>query len=818
MSVVITSIKYQDDYTGAESGNGSDLGVTNLMGYPGDFCYAVGTFYVAWSMLDKQMIFNVASSTIIITNTLFSFIQQGFNVGDTIAVTGAGLNNGSYTISALTDSVITVDAALAADATNSSVNIYGTTPINALNFYYNLIGNNDQLTFRSLTDSEGEQKFTGVVSADYYYYGTDFTLEPNSTSRAWWDEMVGSVSCKPIITDLGTSADYKQQFSFVFPFLVKPFYRNGQLQAFKNAYAQSLSTNLNTTDFIPPSYFFEQVLKPVFKIEGKYELTSDPTHTSFPQTSFANGNTNWFNSFFPTGTQYNGQLLTEAQFKLSSIAYVVDGNAANEIDFNHVTTVTLIITNISGGYSFIEDPYVLNFMWLPVDAGKVQGYSKANEKTYREVFLHDRCKTIAGDIPANGDKFGTDTQALTNTTSVVAGNQLTVTFDIDLGTLSKSVFQGASEADRNYMIWIAPQGNGVSEIKHSNRTSVIADVNLATTNTDDSTLLEIVTNGGTDVEFYKAELPTRKTDFNGFATDYGYAECWFNVKENCIIQNINVSFEVQSSQIYTGVTDTFPIEIWNNDVSGYWNGKLTDVRIIEKRNFNLPETDIKNTRFIIRRAASDSAGFYGYRLVYGFQLGYQFWQTINEFPVQYLGYHTQYWPIYTQGKAMTGSYLLGDYNTELKFKIVWGVLDNATGVVTQFIRYCDVSCSDMAGNYSDFNSNLEIQDIEGNNIDGNIVVDAPVFVSVFMESKTGAFVIGSIATIGELICYYEDGNKTVCDRILTIYSDPETNLSAWVEPPTIFYTDFQVNIRGQLNFSSFQTKPKNVRIYAKIYY
>lgn len=851
MSININSIKFSDDYTGLISGYGSDIGTPFLMGCVGDLIYVKIDFDVAWSLLDSIFTFDSPTKSIKLENcsglpTIFpnspSFINNGFKVNDTIVITGTlgAINDGTYTIATITDYVITVNETIVNTAMYANVNIYGATTINSFDFYYNLIGNNDPATFISLTDSKAVQKFTGV--ANPYYYGATFTLQPNSTSQAWWDKKVDSVNCVPTITDYGYSVDYKQEYSMIFPFLITPLFLSTQLNIIQNSYDQNkTNVTLNSKDFDVPSYFNDQCLKFIYQIDAKFDIvnsTADHTSSKNRPTgaivggTFGNdsrdGNTSWFDTFFPTGVYLSGNLLLKQQYTATSVTYKdVLSNPLTSIDINNVTSVE---TNIrrTGSATITNEKFVVNFMWLPTNTGVYQGYAEANQANFREVFLHDRCRTTIG-LGAHGDQYGLVTQVLTNVIATsVDANNFKVNFDIDFGALCKSTLT-ADLPKANYMLWITPQSTDSISLDTSNRNATIIDVNQAFLNTDDASLLNIITNGTNQVQYFKTPdtFINPLTDFRGFAGEYGLMWCQFNVKAGCVIQNFTSTFEVAIIDTITNeITNSFPLLIWSNLTTQFFDGVLNNIDVNESNNFNLPASDLRNYKQIYRSKQLDTPGYYAYSITQGFQLGYQYWQNLTQYDSMFELFHTQYWPVYTQGYAgRQGRPIVNVVNPRanisygIKQKMVWNILDPSTNITTEFVYYTDIYALDEASNLPGNKVGYKTMDVDGNNL--NLAFSADT-VTIIVSTFTGANLdrpLNQIATLGELVVYYNNGNKTIYDRITTLDTTLETKDSLWldikmVEDPS----STTINIIGTIDFSQLTIPATDIKAYAKVTY
>ncbi len=849
MPVYIDSIKFQDEYSGTISG-GADTGVPYLMGAVGDLAYATIVCRVAWNALNVTCTFSSSKKTITLnycgstlagsglTITDNSFTGLGFQVGDTIVVSGttSGVDDATYTIKSLTDTVITVNEVIPQDGVFAGINIYGATTVNALDFYYNLVPPANNLrrqplpnpfnsrtsgSFISLTDQNSIQKFTGFKTP----YVDTFSMSPNATSKAWWIKSIGAIQGVPLVTDHGVDGSYNHNYTIVFPFLITPFFLSNQLQIFQNALAQGDLTSLNGNNFGVPDYFINGCLGFICQIDARFNIGSqNADHSSANITTFQNGNTSWFNTFFPSGVKQGSNLLVDAQYDLIDCTYTDNSNnPLTSIDVNNPTNVKL---KISGGISFTDIPYVLNFMWLPINAGEYQGYSQKNQADFREVFLHDRCKTQQGAGSVNGDKFGTATQAITGLTSTVYnyGQDLELDFTIDLGSLSKSTFN--ADTQRNYLIWVTPQDASVTSLSSSNRNAVIGDVNQAFVNTDDPTLLKIITRTTTDVHFYNypdTDGSRFFTNWNSWSGEYGLARCDFEVKPNCIIKKVNVIIE---AQVYDGdgnTVATFPLESWTNQTESFFDGELNQISINDNRDFDLPDGDLRNTRSINRKGTTvNPDGSWPFTIVYGFQLGYRFWQSLQNVAEQYSRYPVNYWAVFTQtfaGANSSNPVIPTGYTSGIKFKIIWDIENISTGITTQFISESNIGSYDEGSQIGTNEYTIYTTDLLGTDLNQVISTDTPMYILVQFDGDSIAPPDRHVA-FGELVLYYNDGLEIVYDRIMTNDDGPETTKSLWQTVPILSYnaSNNTAVLMAKLDLTSDPLKLRSAGIYAKIIY
>ena len=813
MPIFVQNIAFQDDYTGAISGHGPDTsGVPQLMGCVGDFMYCKIDFYVAWSVLDTIFTFNSTAQTITIDNCggTDSFIDAGFQVGDTIVVQGTAGNvdDGTYTIATLDDTVITVLEAISTTGVYANVNIYGATSINALDFYYNMVGNNDNQTFISLTDNKAVQRFTGLTNPLYYEHV--YTLAPNATSQAWFNNTVDGVSCVPTITDTGLSVDYKQQFSLVFPFLITPFFLSNQLNTLQASYQEASTL---PGQFVIPSYFLDQCLGFIYQIDAKFNIINTTAdHSTAGNVTFNPGNTTWFDMFFPTGIKLGSSFINTVQYTFDNIVYTNASSVIlDSIDINNPTNVSVNILHTGGG-AMTSDTFVVNFMWLPTNQGAYQNYSNPDQTNFRQAFLHDRCRTHVGAGSANGDQFGTPIQAITNVVGTTITGGMNVTFKIDLGSLSKSTL---TNANRDYLIWITPQSSVVTNLGDADRTAVMCDVNTGFINTDDSTLLSVI---GSDLNFYQyPDTYVAYDSFTGFPGQYGLMKCDFLVKNGCVVENMSTNIIVEIVNRSDGsVAQSFPLTSFSNATNGYFDGNITQININQTQNFDLPAGSVYNTYSINRYPTLDTSTEYALEILYGFQIGYNWQQNLTQSAPMFLTYHTQYWPMYTQGYVngnSSKSLWTSTQYSRIRMQQVWNVLDPATGNTTEFIQYGNIYAIDTI---KGTNTTIDTQDGFGNSLQGQFANDSPTTIQAIVSgsSQPSGSTLEASITVS-----YNNGSGIVYDTLTSLDSGPETPTSLWtgilivsqLDPTTVF-------ISGVIDLSQSSFPVTNITVTATVWY
>jgi hypothetical protein len=313
--------------------------------------------------------------------------------------------------------------------------------------------------------------------------------------------------------------------------------------------------------------------------------------------------------------------------------------------------------------------------------------------------------------------------------------------------------------------------------------------------------------------FTYPETSVSYTDFKGNIGDYGLMQCDFEVSLGSAIQSINISKEVLVSGP-NNYSATFDLETWNNTTSQYFNGS-NQININTTIN-NFPTNF--NTRSINRLPLSDRGGFEALQILYSFQVGFQFWNQLQNFDPQFSTFHSQYEPTYTQNRVITNNgpsqvILAPGFSSIIRFKILWNVLDSATNIVTQFIKYSDYAAYDALQSIGTATITQTTEDQTSNSLNNNFAADIPTvtkttFVTQIFDT--------SLATVGILSLYYQNGAATIIDTITTDMSAPNSG-SLWVSVPTIVTTGgpiYTIKLDGLVDLSAANPKVSNVILYA----
>lgn len=776
--VDILSAYISDEYTGNQAG-GSDVGLPYLQGSIGDKMWLVVEVDIHWETLNCPMTFNATDQTITRTDCNFGvsttadFEEDGFKVGDIIVVAGTGTaNDTSYVVEDITPTVITVTGGITVTGAYATVDIYGDSAVTGIDFYDNVIGTTDPANFTSLTDITSTRK----MSIDGITTSSGATaMNFVGGSKAWQD---GSVS----ITGNGTSS-YHQKFTITRQFKIVPFYKVNQLQVLKNALAG------NT---VPPDEWSDtSCMGYIYQVDARYGKTkvvgqsSGIVEASLP---YEFGNTGWFNEFLNGGTP---------EYSLISTSYAdhVTSASMTTIDWAKPVDVTCVLKSTNGHFTDQASmPYtlgtavVVHFCWLPASSDAYQSV----QTNYDQSMCYDRVLVYLGGSTLEGDNYGTNYQVLTLVKGTYnSNNQATVTFTVDMAAALKTFFKGKAPNDVNYMIWVTPQQESITSLFNTDRNAVLCDVNTMATDTDNSALLTISTDGTTDIHFFSppdVEVnPT--TDVKAMMGDWWYFKCDFLVPSGANIHDIVVKFQAVlydtliTTSNYDNILETVDLDTTTASTASSFDGVQNNINFYQPTSYPGSGSDPRASRTIMRKPSLDSGGNLGYEMLYGFQVGYQSWrQVINTVP-EFLQVGTKLWSGYFTDSAFNGGSLPADTNTRVDLLVTWHVEDPATGIITEFNQRCNISAGDSGMNIDNIPVTLITEDNVGQDMGGIIASDQQTVVMVKFDASSIAGLPAPPAGYqyrADMYFWYDNGTSQILDPVNN-YSEPNAG-SLWISP------------------------------------
>ncbi|GAG80888.1 unnamed protein product, partial [marine sediment metagenome] len=276
-------------------------------------------------------------------------------------------------------SIIRVDSTLASETIDSANDYVAlVTPMEAIRYNWNLIGNSENPTFNSKIDGTNQE-----LTVNNYPQGSTPV-----TAMGFFGDLsyqIGSAT----ITRLQTGVlSGQQQFRIIHEFYITPFFLSAQYTDLQND--------------IAPSYFLNaECLKFIYRIEAGLDL-SNPNSFQFTETLDVTGNSGWFDESFSSGY---------TDYSVKSISYEDDvtTNSVPGIQLStDKTRIKIVIeNNITTPFLNNNTDFTANFSYLPEFESEYQ----QNGKTVIENFYFDRgFQTVGSAAVVTGDNFGTDQQ------------------------------------------------------------------------------------------------------------------------------------------------------------------------------------------------------------------------------------------------------------------------------------------------------------------------------------------------------------------------------------------------------------------------
>ena len=594
MGLVVTSKKFfsYDWYN-------SDMGVSYLNGCINDKSVLILDFYIEkTTKYYKRLNFDSATKTITNVNNLDaeSFIQIGYLVGETIRFS-AGVNDGTYTITSLTDYSITVAESITSAIVESTL-VYLTSAITALDYYYNLINDpkGTKQDFISQQDNRFIQKYTvdGLDAGDTSTV-SNFTIA--SQSYDWvTDVLTGSVS-QCTIVGLGIT-NHQQAFRITHTFFQAPLWTKDKYNNFLNRFA-------------PNNYLNDKAPTYTYLINGKYNSKSADIAISFFDNKITS-TAAWFN-------QNNDRTFPEYEFNTIEYVNNADSSILTEIDITKTVNIVLKVTSASGKFTN-SSQFILNFIYCSLTPANYQVAKHA----LRQNAINDRAIVTHAGGSVNGEFYGSAYQVLSGVTvTIVDANNATINFTTTFTSQGKAAFASVAESDRNYAITVACQDVEITSSEAIDRTNVLCDFNNAYYDFNDATLLNLVDNF--KIFNYPDFGTTPSNNVKGREGDLFYADLPFQTK-NGIIQNASMQIVATKS----GKQD-FILEGTTFNVGQGCNfDSKQQINASQNRNYKT----FKNNPYNVISLTNDSAydaiepNKTGYVFHYPFVLRYEDWLPI----------------------------------------------------------------------------------------------------------------------------------------------------------------------------------------------
>jgi hypothetical protein len=530
-----------------------------------------GTEYVdLWDVV-------IAAGTCTITRDLYSFVDDGFAVGDTIYWEHPTYGNGTGVVSqvnALTIVLTSFTGGLITGAGYYAIALCGTTSLTAGIFKFNLIENSEADTFISKVDG------STISYAGNGFTGTDTTLVWQGTFLS------GNDSGTAKIKTGSSGSSWKQRFIITHEFWVTPFYLSAQYNNLQNGIAPSYLLDLKSLKYI-----------------ANYELRAtlyNPNIVHGGTDSIKLGDVSWFDEHF------NGFIPIE--FNKQSLIYTVGGNPATELNIAWTTHVICEVNSVNNVFSSGNTKFLVNLFMLPVDDDEYRNTATTMQQNY--VF-DQAFQTIAGAAAAGINAI------ITNVVGSIVTNRLHVEFDVAFTNPQKTLIDS-----HEYIISIITDDHTTNHATSKRANVLMAYTGFSTAG--DNALLQ----GRSNVKFWEhpfdPTIPLTGTkNYRGWITDGVYLQSgWINLPALGTLDMVRIKVRAINSV----TDDNFELFNYNMDLAGMpviANERI--VNISTTRGFKLVAGSLRNLVSLENGAVPGTGMYY---LKFGFKLGFEDWITM----------------------------------------------------------------------------------------------------------------------------------------------------------------------------------------------
>ena len=592
-TVFFTSVKFYDQWTGTGGGG---------VNYPSfrvlDKARKEISFYFKWGTYSKSLVFDAATDTITRSDG-GSFIYDGIKVGDTLTPIGTASNSGNKTVTAVTDTVISVSQSLTDEVVVCSV--HGVTSVTYVNYLFNLIANASAADFYSIVDVASK--------CNYYKTGLDCTnvtpvsMVAQGRSQAWNNTETLTIQGG------GAIVDYAQSFKIIHEYRVTPFWLAGQ--------------DTDFTNITPPTYF---PMRDVSRVETAFD-SNNPT-PDHGDTYDVAGRIGWFNESERGASNYTKTSIsctnTDKDLNVSTTWSAVLSSAALFTAGTKVSIMFFHCPSSEAAYNYLTTNMAKNFMF--------------------------DSKHLTVNTSGHGENNGTDYLVLTNITPVLTNSTtITVAFNINLATFLKDILKAKAATDRKFCIAITTQNQSIATTANSDRACTLFTFDTFGWNQDDTT-------GITLVDYMRCfQFPNRGTEpknsFIMYPNEPGYVDVPFRVKKGDTL----VSATMQIVATKSGLTD-FVLEersFATENIRSLASSQTIDMT--DSRGYNTYTGDYYNEIYLKRRQGWDTDLYFGMIFHYGFTARFEDWlQALPLADAQGIDVAksienlTQYWYNFTQ--------------------------------------------------------------------------------------------------------------------------------------------------------------------------
>lgn len=566
---------------------------------------------------DNNTIHNYTQNGVILGGGYWLYDPLGqftdFRVGDVIEVK---LNHSPFTVAytgvnivdKLNNFLIKIDTDIdpGLDDVPHNGYIYNViTPITAVKYQWNFIENSEPINYTSKVD--GSTHILQAVDID----ATDTVTVVNMDFIGPKPYQIGGATIVGMGVDT-TTAIYESKFKIIHTTFITPFATAPQ-------WADVVARN-------PVSYFDDAAcLRYIDKYIAQYQYNDPNREITYQSSQDINanqeGNTGWFNENFNTGVTY---------YAAENLVYEVSGNPVSGIQLT-----PFITTNVSFSlktpvphtpFSNNNTKFVLSVIHIPDDASIYSGAT--NPRTMYENFVFDRALQTVGFAAVDGDNAGGNYEVFTNLVATFVSNQqIDISFDVTMG--ANTVAQILQSTDRHYIIAVSVQDHTL-DTDSSDKTTVLVDANNYFIDTSAPGLIVMDTSG-----FRFLNFPFDDYAADGIANYKGLMEDEVTTRMEFVMNTTGFTgsdtakiLKVESYVIAKNGPSEFILE--KQQALNLGNYPVVSgaqaISYSQARNFHIPAAEtIRKNYQVNRRTDLDSAGIYGYEIIYPFMLRWETW-------------------------------------------------------------------------------------------------------------------------------------------------------------------------------------------------
>lgn len=502
-----------------------------------------------------------------------------FQLGDTIDVSGTASNDGSYTIvDKISANEIRVGTSLTTEL-SSTAEIVGTTPITALNYFYNLIENANAPSYISQIDGSVQKYFAFDLDA------TDTVTVVNFSGVGDKSWQSGSATIKGNGTDA-----YYQYFTITHNFLVLPYYVEGE---YSDLIAGIKPYNFDNTNS----------LKYIAEFEGLYFKT-DPNKKQTGAFVSNNGNVGWFDENFNTDlTNYSHTAIvhkTPTNITLPSV----------EISQNLNTFTFDVVNTTDSPFVLNTTPCILGFSLLSDEVD----YTDAT-KTVEQNFFIDRITTmVSNDVPTAHGNYIENVNVEFISSSVV---RVTGNFKFD----ASDVAYLSALSGKRYCMTFDVVDDALA-IDVADRVTLLVDANELYIDTSNDGLIAF----DTDIVEMQDDTEVGVATTEAFPTDA------------MVIRSI-IAFDYEANTTFKTITakiiaennsgDSFDLDVFTFDLSTQPKvSDITQINISQARAFVPSGNSFMQNIIVKRRSDLDAGNLYYYEIDFPILFRWEYWKAL----------------------------------------------------------------------------------------------------------------------------------------------------------------------------------------------